>query len=217
MEDIKYAIFDMDGTLTETMEIWDTVSGAFLMMRGIKPDDDNTFRELGYYEGINFIIKKYKLPLTFDEVMAELVKILEYYYFNVSETKPGVKAFLEALKATGTKMCVISATNQYLVEGCLKRNGIFDYFCKIYSTHDIGMHKDNRKIFDLASEFMGADGDVYVFEDAAYAIRTAKGAGYKVVAVEDYSAEKYKDEIKRLADFYITDYNQIYDYFDLHR
>lgn len=215
MENIKYAIFDMDGTLTETMEIWDTVAGAFLMMRGIKPDDENVFREWGYSQGINYIIKKYNLPLSYDEVMEQMIKILEYFYFNVAEAKPGVKDFLQSLKDNGVKMCIVSATNQYLVEACLKRNGLYDYFCKIYSTHEIGIHKDNRKIFDMASEFLGADGDVFVFEDAVYAIRTAKEAGYKVVAVEDYSAEAHRDEIKEFSDYYITDYKQMYDIFNL--
>lgn len=216
MENIKYAIFDMDGTLTETMEIWDTVAGAFLMMRGIKPDDENVFRERGYAQGINHIIKKYNLPLSYDEVMAELIKILEYYYFNVAEMKPGAKEFLQKLQDNGVKMCIISATNQYLVEACLKRNGLYGYFSKIYSTHEIGIHKDNRKIFDMASEFMGADGDVFVFDDAVYAIRTAKAAGYKVVAVEDFSAEDHIDEIKELADYYVTDYKEMYNIFNLH-
>lgn len=215
MEQIKYAIFDMDGTLTQTMEIWDTVAGSFLMMRGIKPDDKNIFREWGYDAGINYLIKKYKLPLTYDEVMAELIKILEYFYFNVAPAKAGAKEFLQKLKDNGVKMCVVSATNQYLVEACLKRNGMYDYFEKIYSTHEIGIHKDNRKIFDMASEFLGAEGDVYVFDDAVYAIRTACEAGYKVVAVEDYSAEDHVDEIKALADYYVTDFSQMYEIFDL--
>ena len=205
----------MDGTLTETMEIWDTCSGAFLMMRGIKPDEENIFREWGYSEGINYLIRKYKLPLTYDEVMAELVKILEYYYFNVSEAKPGAKEFLQKLKDNGVKMCVISATNQYMVEACLKRNGLYDYFCKIFSTHEIGIYKDNPEIFKMACDYMGTEGDVYVFEDAVYAMRTAKAAGYKLIAVEDYSAEDHVDEIKQLADYYVTDYKQMYDIFDL--
>lgn len=217
MENIKYAIFDLDGTLTDSMHIWDTCGGAYLMMRGITPHAGDTFRRKGYAQGIKYMIEEYNLPLTYDELMAELLKILEYYYFNIAETKPGVKDFLEAMKNKGVKMCIISATNQYLVEAALRRNGIFDYFLKVYSAHDVGLHKTEPTIFNMARDFLGAEKneDVYVFEDALYSMKTAKSAGYKVIAIEDYSAEVDREEIKKLADHYIKDYSEIYNILDL--
>ena len=140
MENIRYAIFDLDGTLTDSMHIWDTCGGAYLMMRGITPHAGETFRTRGYREGIKYMIEEYNLPMTYDELMAELLKILEYYYFNIAEAKSGVKEFLEKMEKNGAKMCIISATNQYLVDAALKRNGIDKYFCKVYSTTDIGKH-----------------------------------------------------------------------------
>lgn len=216
MEKIKYAIFDMDGTLTDSMHIWDTVAGAFLMMRGIVPHEMNVFRKQGYVGGINYMIEEYDLPLTFDDVIEEIMKLLEYYYTKVAQAKPGVREFIKKLYDNGVKMCVASATNKYLVEACLKRNGLLEYFHMIYSTHDENMPKTQPDIFNLASKSMNSDGDVYVFEDALYAIQTAKRAGYKVIAVEDYSAESDREEIKKLCDYYITDYSQLYDIFDLH-
>lgn len=186
------------------------------MMRGIVPHDFETFRKRGYVAGINYMIEEYNLPLTYDEVMAELIKILEYYYNNVAAAKPGVKDFLQKMQDNGVKMCIASATNRYLVEACLRRNGILDYFCKIYSTHEDSKPKTDPEVFYMASDFMNAEGDVWVFEDALYAIKTAKKAGFRVLAVEDYSAGEDRDEIKALADYYITDYNEIYDIFDLH-
>lgn len=205
----------MDGTLTDTMHIWDTAAGAFLMMRGIEPYDYHVFRHMGYRAGVRYMIEEYKLPLTYDEIMAELMKILEYYYVNVAQAKPGVKDFLEAMKNKGVKMCIASATNQYLVEACLKRNGIYDYFCKVYSTVEENTTKFDPYIFDLAKEYMGADENTFIFEDALYAIKTARKAGYKVIAVEDYSDEEQRDEIKELSDYYITDYSQIYNILNL--
>jgi len=217
MEKIKYAIFDLDGTLTDSMHIWDTCGGAYLMMRGITPHAGETFRTRGYREGITYMIEEYNLPLTYDELMAELLKILEYYYFNIAEIKPGVKEFLEAMKNKDVKMCVISATNQYLVEAAMKRNGIYDYFDRVYSTVDTGYQKTEPLIFNMARDFLGAEKneEVYVFEDALYSMKTAKSAGYKVIAVADYSAEVDRKEIKELADHFITDYSEIYDILDL--
>ncbi|MCQ2470573.1 MAG: HAD family phosphatase [Clostridia bacterium] len=217
MENIRYAIFDLDGTLTDSMHIWDTCGGAYLMMRGITPHAGETFRTRGYREGITYMIEEYNLPMTYDELMAELLKILEYYYFNIAEAKSGVKEFLEKMEKNGAKMCIISATNQYLVDAALKRNGIDKYFCKVYSTTDIGKHKDNPEIFNIAKEFLGAEnsGEVFVFEDALYSIKTAKSAGYKVIGIEDYSAEPDREKIKELSDYYITDYSEIYNYLNL--
>lgn len=217
MENIRYAIFDLDGTLTDSMHIWDTCGGAYLMMRGITPHAGETFRTRGYREGITYMIEEYNLPMTYDELMAELLKILEYYYFNIAEAKSGVKEFLEKMEKNGAKMCIISATNQYLVDAALKRNGIDKYFCKVYSTTDIGKHKDNPEIFNIAKEFLGAENssEVFVFEDALYSIKTAKSAGYKVIGIEDYSAEPDREKIKELSDYYITDYSEIYNYLNL--
>lgn len=217
MENIKYAIFDLDGTLTDSMHIWDTCGGAYLMMRGITPHAGETFRTRGYREGISYMIEEYNLPLTYDELYAELLKILEFYYFNIAEIKPGVKEFLEAMKNKGVKMCVLSATNQYLVEEAMKRNGIFEYFERVVSTVDTGHNKDKPYIFGVVRDLLGAEKneDVFVFEDALYSIKTAKSNGYRVIGVEDYSAEPDREEIKKTVDYYITDYSQIYDILDL--
>lgn len=217
MEDIKYAIFDVDGTLTDSMHIWDTCGGAYLMMRGITPHAGETFRTRGYRDGITYMIEEYNLPLTFDELMAELIKILEFYYFNIAEVKPGVKAFLQKMQDNGVKMCIITATNEYLIDAALERNGILGYFGKVYSTHDIGKHKDKPEIFNMARDFLGAENnnDVFVFEDALYSIKTAKSAGYKVIGVADYSAEVDRDEIKKLADYFIDSYDEIYNILNL--
>ena len=217
MEKIKYAIFDVDGTLTDSMHIWDTCGGALLMMRGIMPHAGETFRTRGYEDGITYLIEEYNLPLTYDEVMAELLKILEFYYFNIAEKKAGVKEFLQKMQDSGVKMCIITATNQYLIDAALKRNGIDGYFSKVFSTTDIGKHKDKPEIFNIARDFLGAENnsDVFVFEDALYSIKTAKSAGYRVIGIEDYSAEVDREEIKALSDYYIEDYSQIYDILDL--
>lgn len=217
MENIKYAIFDVDGTLTDSMHIWDTCGGAYLMMRGITPHAGETFRTRGYREGITYMIEEYNLPLTYDELMAELLKILEFYYFNIAEAKPGVKEFLEKMQGNGVKMCIITATNKYLIDKALERNGILKYFSKVFSTVDIGKHKDKPEIFNIAKNFLGAEKseDVFVFEDALYSMKTAKAAGYKVIAVEDYSAEPDREEIKKLADYYIESYDEIYNIFSL--
>lgn len=215
MKDIKYAIFDMDGTLLDSMHIWDTAAAAFLAMRGIVPKEFDLFRKQGYNGGINYMIKTYELDLTFDEVLEGLQKILWFYYSEIAPIKPGVKEFLQTLKAGGARLAVATATERYLVEAALKRNGILEYFDCIFTTIEVGKNKFEPDVFDLAAEALGAEGEVFVFEDALYAIRTAKNAGYKVVAIEDYSANDDREEIKALADFYAEDYDRVKNYFEM--
>lgn len=215
MKDIKYAIFDMDGTLLDSMHIWDTASGAFLMMRGIIPKEFDLFRKQGYKGGIKYMIEEYNLNMTFDEVLEGLQKILWFYYSEIAPAKDGVKDFLHALKSNGARLSVATATEKEMAETALERNGILDCFDVVLSTHNLGTSKFEPLVFDMAKEAMHAEGDVYVFEDALYAIRTAKNAGYKVVAIEDYSAEDDREEIKKLADFYAENYDRVREYFEL--
>lgn len=217
MEKIKYAIFDVDGTLTDSMHIWDTCGGAFLMSCGISVEGDEGFGSIDYRRDIPEMIKKYGLPLTYDEVTEQLMKILEYYYFNIAQAKPGAEAFLRRLQENGVKTCIITATDRYLIEGLLERLGIRKYFGCIFSTVDLEMHKDRPEIFNMARDFLkaGDSSEVFVFEDALYSMKTAKAAGYRVVAVEDYSSAGDRGEIRKTADYYVTAYDEAYGIFDL--
>ncbi len=215
MEKIKYAIFDADGTLMDSMHIWDTLDGAYLMMRGIVPDEIGILRKYGYLGAINHIMEHYNLNASFDDVKADMMKILEYYYNNAAVAKNGIKEFLQKLKDNGVKCAVATATDRFLMEPALERNGLLEYFDAVFTTVEVGISKDEPDIFNIASEFLGADENTFIFEDASYAIDTAKRAGYKVIAIEDYSAEADREHIKEAADYFITDYSQVYSILDL--
>ena len=215
MEKIKYAIFDADGTLMDSMHIWDTVDSAFLMMHGIEPKEKRLFRKYGYFNTINRMIEEYNLDMTFDEVKAQIMKILEYYYENVAAAKEGVAEFLKTLRDNGVRCVVATATDRYLMEPALERNGLLRYFDKVFTTRDIGLSKHQPDVFNMARDFMGANENLFIFEDAAYAIDTAKNAGYRVIAVEDYSAEDEREHIIETADYYVKHYSEMYKIFDL--
>ena len=192
MKNIDYAIFDMDGTLLDSMHIWDTASGAFLMMRGIIPREFDLFRKQGYKTGISYMIKEYNLDMSFDEVLESLQEILWFYYSNIAPIKDGVKDFLQSLKDNGVKMVVATATESRMAKKALERNGILGYFEDVISMHEIGIHKNDPAAFE-----------------------TAKSAGYKVIGIEDYSNEDDRDEIKKIVDFYAENYEQVREYFEL--
>lgn len=215
MEKIKYAIFDADGTLMDSMHIWDTLDSAFLMMRGIEPKESRIFRKYGYFNAIKYFLENYDLNMSPEEIRADIMKILEYYYNNVALAKDGVREFLQVLKDNGVRCVVATATDRYLMEPALERNGLLQFFDAVFSTKEIGVSKQEPDIYNKAKDFLGADENVFIFEDAAYAIDTAKRAGYKVIAVEDYSAEDEREHIKETADYYVTNYSEMYQIFDL--
>ncbi len=215
MEKIKYAIFDADGTLLDSMHIWDTIDGAFLMMRGIVPREERIFMRYGYFNAVNHIINEYGVDMTPDEIRADVMNILRYYYDNVAKPKEGVKEFLQALRDNGVRCVVATATDRDIMRPALERLGLLEYFEEVFSTKDTGISKQDPHIYNLARDFLGADEDLFVFEDAAYAIDTAVKAGYRIIAIEDYSAENDREHIKKVSDYYVTSYSQMYDIFDL--
>lgn len=212
---IKYAIFDVDGTLLDSMHIWDDATDIFLQNHGFEARGDNLFRSQGFAAGINFMIENYGLDMTPEEIRAEIDEILKDYYFNVPVAKPGVNEFLEKLKASGAKLAIATATERFLIENALERNGLLEYFDTFFTTYEVGKRKHFPDIFNIARDSIGGDETTVVFEDAHYAIETVSKAGYKIIAVEDYSQEEWREEIKKLADYYITDYSQIYDIVEL--
>lgn len=215
MKDIRYAIFDMDGTLLDSMHIWDTAAGAFLMMRGIVPKEFDLFRKQGYKTGISYMIEEYKLNLSFDEVLDGLQEILWFYYSNIAPIKLGVKEFLNALRENGTRMIVATATERKMARKALERNEILEFFDEVYSMHELGIHKNDPATFGFLAKKMNAEGEIYVFEDALYAVKSAKEYGCKVIGIEDYSNEDDREEIKKIADFYAENYEQIKEYFEI--
>ena len=136
MEKIKYAIFDADGTLLDSMHIWDTIDGAFLMMRGIVPREERIFMRYGYFNAVDHIIKEYGVDMTPDEIRADVMNILKYYYDNVAKAKDGVKEFLQALKDNGVRCVVATATDRAIMRPALERLGLLEYFEEVFSTKD---------------------------------------------------------------------------------
>ncbi len=205
-------IFDCDGTLLDSMVIWMNVAVRFLNSKGIAttPEECEKFSQLSYSEAAKYYIENFDGNATPESIRNDVNKLAESFYSNEVQTKENVKDFLEKMRQKNVKMCVATATDKYLIEAGLKRTDLLPYFSEILTCTSVGAGKNNPLIFNEALKHLGTKKEnTLIFEDALYAIKTAKNDGFKVVAIEDKSAYRDKEEIKKLADIYIENYKKL--------
>ncbi len=205
--EIEGAIFDMDGTLLDSMPAWDRVGADYLESRGVQPPPDLRAhtRNLSLAQGADYFKSRFGLPESRAEIMAGMDKVIERAYRSSIGPKAGAAALLETLQARGVRVCLATATDRYLVELALTRCGLRDYFAEIFTCGQVGSGKDQPLIFHKALAFLGTEkAKTWVFEDALYAVRTAKAAGFPVAALRDGS-EPGQEQLRQLADLYCED------------
>ena len=205
---IKCAIFDFDGTLFDSMFIWENAGEIYLRSLGkdAKPSMREELRTLSLYQSACYFKREYGLPFTESEIMDGINRTIEHFYIHEVLPKSGVVRFLEQMKDAEIPMCIATASDRYQIEAALSRCKMEHYFEAIFTCSEVGFGKDQPVIFQKAMEHFEADrSSVVVFEDAFHAIQTAKTDGFSVVAVFDNS-EKRQTEISSLADCYIADF-----------
>ncbi|MBR2042952.1 MAG: HAD family hydrolase [Clostridia bacterium] len=208
---MKAAIFDMDGTLVDSLMLWDVIWSTFgeryLNNKSFTPsaEDDKRVRTQTLKDAMKMIHDNYNLGESGEELLAEANRIMIDFYANSVELKDGVRAFLEHCKNNGVKMCIASATAPELIDVALDHCDIRKYFLKVFSCGTIGKGKDEPDVFLQAAEFLGAEiKDTWVFEDSLTAIETATKIGMPTVGIYD----RYnfgQDRIKKIATNYIAE------------
>ena len=204
------AIFDFDGTLLDSMFIWDTIGEDYLRTLGKEPHEDlkETFMTLTLEEAAEYYREHYKVTLSVTEIVDSINAMVEGIYRTKVTLKPGVMAYLRLLKESGVKMCVATVTDRYLVEDTLERLGILHYFSEIFTCAEVGYGKDKPIIYQKALEHLGtAKEETFVFEDSLFALETAKTNGFPTVGVYDMH-ESRQEEMKRLADCYVRSFEE---------
>ncbi|MBQ3114501.1 MAG: HAD family phosphatase [Clostridia bacterium] len=206
---LKGAIFDLDGTILDSMYIWDTIGEDYLRSLGKEPKENlkETFKTFTLEQAAHYYRDNYGVTLSVNEIIDSINKMVEKHYNEMVPLKQNFEEFLGKLKERGIKMCVATVTNRHLAEAALNRLGIREYFSEIFTCASVGYSKKEPNIYREAQKHLGTcKNETIVFEDALYALETAKADGFITAGVFDIH-EGNQAKLKRLADVYIEDYS----------
>lgn len=204
------AIFDLDGTLINSIIFWDLfwkeLGDKYAGIPNLKPDTELELqvRTMLFSDVLALVKEIYNIPNSHQELLDYFSDYVEKFYREVVEIKPGVLPFLDYLKENKVPMCIASASSRNHIMIAAERCGLLPYFSTILTCPEIGKGKDQPDIYDLALKTLGTPKDqTWVFEDSLLALTTAHNFGLKTVGVSD-AGEPRQAEMQALADLYVA-------------
>jgi HAD superfamily hydrolase (TIGR01509 family) len=208
---MKGAIFDIDGTLLDSMGIWDDLGARYLETQYIKAEDklSKILFPMTLEESALYMKQKYKLSKTTSEIIQGINKIIEKYYRYEVNLKSGAENYVKSLYKSGLPMILATTGDKELAAAALKRLGIIDCFRDILSTSDYGTSKHEPDIYLKAAEILQVKPcECMVYEDVLYALSTAKAAGFICTGVKDAASADDWENICAISDYQIEAFTQ---------
>ena len=210
LKNIKGAIFDMDGTLIDSLMVWDVLwdkfGEMFLKDKKFRPnkDDDKAVRTMTLRDAMYYLHSVYRIGNCGEELLETANEIIMDFYSNEVAVKKDVVEFLEYCHCRGIKMCIASVTDVNLIKIASEHCNISKYFENILSCAQIGKGKDMPDIYIKALECLGTNTyETCIFEDSHIAIETARKLGIKTVGIYDkYNYDQ--DKVQKIATVYIN-------------
>ena len=209
---LRGMIFDFDGTLFDSMQIWETAGADYLASLGLtaEPELGKKLQTMSLMESAAYLQAAYALPLTAEEIIAGINRTVEDFYLYRAKPKADVIPVLTGLRAEGVRLCIATANDRRQVEAALRRCAMLDYFDAVFTCRELGCGKDSPCIFESARSYLKtAKTETAVLEDAYHAAKTAKDAGFFVIGVYDPS-EPRAEELRALADLYVSSFSELH-------
>lgn len=212
MKEFKGAIFDLDGTLIDSTDIWEKIDVKFLEKRNIKLPKDyiELANSMSFEDLAKYTIRRFNLNESIDELIDEWNYMAIYEYSNNINLKPNAKEYLDKLRENNISMGIATSLPKKLYEPVLIKNRIYDYFNVIISVDDVKKDKNYLDIYlHTAKKLNLKPSECIVFEDILLAINTLKNSDFKVVGVYDKSSHKDLERIKENSNLFIYNFKEL--------
>ncbi|MGN1015001.1 MAG: HAD family hydrolase [Butyricicoccus sp.] len=214
LSSVRGAIFDLDGTVLDSMPCWETVGLRYLLEREIPVEDvDELARRLKTTtlpQAAELYQREYGVTDSVERICADITSMIEHDYRFTAPLKPHMAELLEQMDRQGIQMCIATATDHELACAALERLDVLHHFSFVVSCQQLNTSKNEPLIFDYAAQRLGVrKQEIVVFEDALHSIQTAVRAGYRTIGVYDRSSRQEAEEISALCERYVTDWTTL--------
>lgn len=212
LKDRKAVLFDLDGTLVDSMWVWRNIDIDFLSAIGqeLPADLQKCIEGMSFTETAEYFKKRFSIDDDVEDIKKKWNQMAYDKYTSEVKLKKGAKEFLARLKSDGIRIGIASSNSVTLIEGALKAEGVLEYFDAITTGCEAGAGKPAPDIYLLAAKKVGiAPSECLVFEDIPMGIMAGNSAGMTTVAVEDDYSHGMRKEKERLAKYFIEDYTEI--------
>ena len=211
-EAMKAAIFDMDGTLIDSMSEWRKLNVSFLSEHGITPtaDEEAELYAMSGMMAAAYVREHFGVDTDYSRLVERSTRMMEPVYRAGVPLKPGAAAYVKRLRAQGVKCVVATATPARLALLALNRLGLTSDLDYIFSTDMVGGGKSDPAFYDRLCDMIGEKKeDCVMFEDALYAMRGARAAGLGVIGITDGTNRHDREAIYAICDRVIDSYDEL--------
>lgn len=211
-QNIEAIIFDLDGTLVDSMWIWKQIDIDFLEKRGYTLPDDlqKSIEGMSFTETASYFIERFSLTETMESIKTEWNDMARTFYAEKIKLKENVHLVIDYAKRHGIKLGIGTSNSRELLETVLVANNLLESFDSIRTSCEVKSGKPSPDIFLKVAEDLGVEpSKCLVFEDTHAGIIAGKSAGMRVIAIYDELSEPYMKAIKEDADHYIFDYSEV--------
>lgn len=212
LEGKKAVIFDLDGTLVDSMWMWKSIDVEYLGRFGYACPEDlqKAIEGMSFTETALYFKERFKLPGTIQEIKDDWTKMSIEKYRKEVPLKAGARAFLSELSRRGLPMGIATSNGREMVDAVLLSQGVKDFFANITIGCEVAKGKPSPDIYLKVAEHLHVPPcQCLVFEDVPAGIRAGKAAGMTVVAVEDNFSREMRVEKAALADYFIESYLEL--------
>ena len=215
---IKGVIFDIDGTLLDSMPVWNHLGERYLQKMGFKEEETEGLSQristMPFTEGIRYIKKEYSLDIAEEKIREQLQEMIAGAYRDEIALKAGAKEYLQFLKERGIPCILATAGDASLATAALKRLKVWEEFQGLLLCEDFKTSKQEAKIYFLAMERLSLSRpeEVLVCEDVLHAVKSAKQAGFQVCGILDEANREDWEKIQKMADLTAKDFYELVCY-----